>query len=324
MKHTAKICAVLLGFAAMMLGSGLAHAQCKITSVNAASLTVLSSYTPSTSAQSLTATLNVTVTKTNGANGGCTSLALAYTGASPLLVNLPSQLPYTLSTTSGGTSILYNGGTPAAFATIPSLPNTAGSTSFTVSLFLNVPALTLPQIAALSSGSYTANLTLQIFSGTTPVSGLSRVFSISLTVNATRACTIGGSGTPTRGSATIPVANNGQITNLSPITPTLPLGNAVVCTGSGAVVIDLLSQNGRLTGPSNSNPAFSNTINYTASASVAGGTAATFNSSSGVAVQGTAGATSGNLTVSITPVNPSAPLVAGSYSDVLTVRVTPQ
>ncbi len=324
MKHAAKFCAVLLSLAAMMLGAGFASAQCKITSVDSVSLTGLSSYTPSTSAQSLTATLNVTVTKNNGANNGCTSLALGYTGVSPLLINGTSQLPYTLSTSSGGTSILYNGGTPAAFAAIPVLPNTSGSTTFSVSLFLNVPALTTTQIAALSSGVHSASLTLQVFSGTTPESGLSRGFSIGLTVNVVRVCTVGGSGTPTRGTATVPVASNGRITDVSPITPTLPLGNAVVCTGSGVVVIDLLSQNGRITGPSNSNPAFSNAIDYSASASIAGGTAATFNSSSGVATQGTSGGTSGNLTVSITPVNPSVPLVAGSYADVLTVRITPQ
>jgi hypothetical protein len=209
-----------------------------------------------------------------------------------------------------------------AYVTLNSLPLTFSLFSAPAPIYINIPALTPSQISSLVSGTYNAGLTLQVFNGTTPI-GLSRALTLSLNVIVPRICTVGGTSTPTAGSAAIPISN-GRVSSVAPITPTFPLGTSVACTGVGPVSVTLSSQNTRLTGPSNSNPAFANAINYTASASVAGGTAASYTSATGVATAGTAGGTSGALSVSITPVDPGKPLVSGTYQDVLRITITPQ
>ena len=116
---------------------------------------------------------------------------------------------------------------------------------------------------------------------------------ISATVPA--ACSINNAATGTAGTATIPVSVAGVVNAGAP--------------GSG----------------------FTNIINYTASATWNSVTATLNTSTVATAIgnesgaqQAVATANSGNLTVSITPLAPSLPLITGAYADTLRVTLIPQ
>jgi hypothetical protein len=138
-------------------------------------------------------------------------------------------------------------------------------------------------------------------------------------------CTVGGGPSSTT-SATVP------ITALD-----LPNTAAIPVTGLGAVVcnentqLTLTTTNGGLTGPA-AVAGFSNRIDYTASATYGSGATST---TQALTTNGTAGASAGpstastmgasnsqSFTVTVTPIAAS-PLLAGLYSDTLTVLFTP-
>lgn len=104
---------------------------------------------------------------------------------------------------------------------------------------------------------------------------------------------------------------------------------AIVC--NKATDISLTSINGALTTASAAAAGFENIIDYTASTSgfatvAAGSTAttptATGNEALGATVRATPGAE--NITVTITPIANTNPLVEGSYADTLRLSITPQ
>ena len=113
-------------------------------------------------------------------------------------------------------------------------------------------------------------------------------------------------------------------------------GAAVVLTGVNSpivcnenVTIQLKSLNGGLLGPAATGPAI-NKINYTATAA-ANGKTDTLNTATGTAgafdtgVSSTVGAVSGPLALTVittTSGTAAAPLMAGAYSDTLTVQLT--
>ncbi|NJO34090.1 MAG: hypothetical protein HC869_14065 [Rhodospirillales bacterium] len=105
---------------------------------------------------------------------------------------------------------------------------------------------------------------------------------------------------------------------------------AVVCNKDTTVT--LIAVNGGLITSSAAAAGFDNIINYTASAStfvtIAAGSTATVatasagaNETLGSANRGTPGAA--NISVTITPIVNSNPLVAGTYNDTLTLRIVP-
>jgi hypothetical protein len=325
----------LFGCLAIALGATGAHAGCTVTSVQ--SITGLNAnlgtYTTAGGATATLSTVTVTVNKPVG-TGGCPNLRLAFLGpAKPAAMAGPStpKLLYDVQTT-GGTSILYTGAPGSTLAlTNPSETFTDTHTSYSMTATVVVKAASGQ--STVPNGPYTdANVVAVVLQSVSPLPGPQPPLLVSATVNNPRSCTVGGSATPSAGTATIPISTTGRVASIAPITPNLS-NTAVSCTGLGAASIDLSSLNGRLTGPANTNASFANAIDYTATASVTGGsltaTAASYVSSTGASTPGLStnlgsGAVTGNLVVSVTPVDPGKPLLAGSYSDTLTVRILPQ
>lgn len=151
---------------------------------------------------------------------------------------------------------------------------------------------------------------------------------INISATVTKACTINNVATGTAGSAIIPVSLAGAV-NTSAITPTgAPFAN-VAC--NAASFLQLSSLSGGVVNAGAPGSGFTNIIDYTAAATWNSVTA-TLNTSTVATATGTetgvqqsvATANSGNLTVSITPLTPSLPLITGAYSDTLRITLTPQ
>ena len=151
---------------------------------------------------------------------------------------------------------------------------------------------------------------------------------INISATVTKACSINNAATGTAGTATIPVSAAGVV-NTAAITPTgSPFAN-VAC--NAASFLQLSSVNGGVVNAGAPGSGFTNIINYTASATwnsvtatLDTSTVATASGTETGAQQSVATANSGNLTVSITPLAPSLPLITGAYSDTLRVTLTPQ
>jgi hypothetical protein len=149
---------------------------------------------------------------------------------------------------------------------------------------------------------------------------------VTLTATVPEFCSIGGSGTAgTAVTRSIAITTAGQ-----------PSASQVTATGIGTVVcnanaeLSMSSLNGGVKHASASATAtLTNAFNYRAdvtynSSSISGTTAGTAGSF-GTTATTTAGASSSSvLDVKITPVAGTLPLIVGSYSDTLTVTVTPK
>lgn len=148
---------------------------------------------------------------------------------------------------------------------------------------------------------------------------------INITATVSGFCTIEGSLTP--GADTV---NWDSLVTTGFITATATNRTyAVIC--NRATDISLTSLNGALTTASAAAVGFENIINYTAGVSgfatiAAGSTATTATAvgseTLGTAIRATAG--SENITVAITPVVNTNPLVEGTYTDTLRLTITPQ
>lgn len=148
---------------------------------------------------------------------------------------------------------------------------------------------------------------------------------INLSATVAGFCRIDGSTTPAADTVDLtPLVTGGDISATQ-----TDRTYAVVC--NKATDISLTSQNGAMTTASAAATGFENIINYTAGASgfatVATGSTATTATAAGAETLGTATrATPGaaNITVSITPIANTDPLVEGTYADTLTLSITPQ
>lgn len=140
-----------------------------------------------------------------------------------------------------------------------------------------------------------------------------------INLNATVAdyCSISGSATSTDVDRTITVTNGAV--------DTAALTQVSVANVACSKISDLTltSTNTGLTGPAAAG-GFQNVIYYTAAASFDGASTSLDTSSTNTATDATTGAATGTLTVDITPIANSSPMVAGSYADVLVVTLTPQ
>jgi len=152
----------------------------------------------------------------------------------------------------------------------------------------------------------------------------SQVINLSATVPGY--CTVGGSATPAAVSATVPVLADG-----------FPNTSAITVTGIGQVacnenvILSLVSTNGGLT-TAGSATGFSNRIDYSATATYAGGTGSTVtlpvtNGTAGASATGTTSTVGASatqaLSVTVTPSTSANSLVIGNYADVLTLTFTP-
>jgi hypothetical protein len=182
----------------------------------------------------------------------------------------------------------------------------------------------------INAGSYSDSLTLQVFNRSGSSATGSALTSIAFTVTGTvnSACSIGStfSGAATAINKTLTTTSTGSVN-----TTAIPVSIGTIGCNKGGN-IQLSSQKGALLGPAAATN-FQNYINY--SAATTGFPTAQASVSANVTT-GTATVTTGTLVitnnsvfsvtggVTITPTANIKPLRAGSYSDVLTLTVTPQ
>ena len=149
---------------------------------------------------------------------------------------------------------------------------------------------------------------------------------VNITATVPKYCTIGGTATPAALNTTIPVSSTGSVTTA---TQNFTV-NTVVCNVATNVVATSVSGGVKsATAPASG---FTNIIDYTGAATF-GSATSTINTATAPAAAGseagntaaTPGATAGDLTISVTPAQPSTPLMAATdYSDVLRITLTPQ
>lgn len=149
---------------------------------------------------------------------------------------------------------------------------------------------------------------------------------VNITATVPKYCTVGGSATPTALNTTIPVSASGVVTTT---TQNFTV-NSVVCNTAADVVATSVA--GGVRSATAAASGFTNIIDYTGVAAF-GTATSTINTATVPAAAGaeagntaaTGGATAGNLTISVTPVQPATPLMAGTdYSDTLRITLTPQ
>ncbi len=148
---------------------------------------------------------------------------------------------------------------------------------------------------------------------------------INLTATVAGYCTIDGSLTP----AADTVNMDGLVTTGFIAATTQNRSYAVIC--NQASDLSLTSLNGAMTTASAAAAGFENIIDYTAGlsgfATLAAGSTATTPAAAGSESLGTttrATAGSENITVAITPITNTNPLVQGTYTDTLRLTITPQ
>jgi hypothetical protein len=316
-------------------GATQARALCSVLTASVTPLTASTgTYTPpnAPAAQSVSLTVTGTYVAALGDLGGGCEIAVAFNRASlPASMTLTSggtaTLPYTLqSQASGGNSLLYTGGgTPSSSNALP-MTFTAAGLAGNFNVTGTVWALAQP-VDPQQAETYQDNITVKAFSSTlggvlqTPVS--SQTFTV--TGQVAKSCTIGGVAHPSSDTATIPISAGGLV-NTSPINRSY--ANAVCNTPSN---LQLTSQNGAVTTAS-AVTGLQNFINYSASASFSGASASldtAGNPGASGSESGSPSPTSGNtptgtLSVTITPEINTGRLVAGGYTDTLTISIIPQ
>jgi hypothetical protein len=333
----ARIAAVmLLATAFGGLLSDKANALCAILSASASPLSASTgTYTPPTppAAQPISITISGTFLAAVGDLAGGCAAAISFNRTSLPASMLISgggtaTLPYTLqSTSSGGNTLLYTGGgipssSNALPFTFPASVLTISNFSVTVTVWVQAQPVALQQ-----AGSYTDQITLDVFTSTLGGILQTKVSSQAFTVTGAvaKSCTIGGANHPAADTATIPITASGAV-NTSPINRTYP--NAFCNTPAN---VQLTSQSGAVI-TAGTGSGLQRLINYAASATFSGSTAslntATVPTASGPEAGTTASTTgsmpTGNLGVTIIPQLNTLPLAAGSYADTLTITITPQ
>lgn len=330
--------AILMMLAALAALATGASATCTINGtgmilspVTASTGTYTSPTTPTAQAVALT----VTGTYTTNAGAGTCMWAFSfqrgtYPPATMALSGGTATLPYTIQTTSGGGNTLLFSGTSVSTSNVlegsfasagANLTNKAFSVTSTI-YFLMQP--NSPQ----QGGSYSDSLTFWYFNLTSSTAGNS-VYSSTFTVTGTvtKTCTIGGVSNPSADNATIPITAAGAVT-----TTVINKSYASVACNTPSN-LQLTSSNGAVTTPTVAPSGFQNFINYSASATFGGATATldtSTNAGTGTAESGTAVSTSssttpsGTMTVAITPQAAAKPLLGGTYTDTLSITITPQ
>ena len=253
--------------------------------------------------------LTVTATYPKTGSGACTSTDLVAFNALLALTRVGGTQTLTYTVTP-------NGGAP----TFPSASVSNGQVTVSATLTVTV-ALVAGQTG--TSGTYVGTLTARMVTSGGTTTGTSASAALQATVNNPATCTIGGSANG--GTQTLDFSN-GNTVSLSQKFATF---GTVNCNSSA--VLSLTSQNGAATNPAATDASHQNYFDYIATTTVNGGTV-TLNTSTNPARSAPESGT-GNITattttnaalsIGVTPIAPTKPLVAGSYGDVLTLTITP-
>jgi hypothetical protein len=318
-------------------GSEEANALCASLSASASPLGVSTgTYTApnAPAAQPVSITISGTYTTILGALGGDCPVGVTFNRASlPATMAITgggaATLPYTLqSAANGGNTLLYTGaGLPDAANIVTfTLPATLVGVQTPFTRIVTVWALAQP-VTPQQAGSYLDGITLDIFSTTLAGVFHTKTNSQTFTVTGTvaKSCTIGGVAHPSADTATIPITASGAVAT-TPIDRSY--ANAVCNTPSN---LQLISQNGAVKATA-AVAGLANLIDYAAAATFSGARA-TLNTAavptavgaeSGVAIPTIGNTSSGSLSVTIKPQPNTQPLLAGAYSDTLSITLTPQ
>ena len=304
--------AAVIGVAPFVADQAAAQSQsCKVTGIISGSITTaVPAGALSTTAQNLvSATINVTFAAANGVGTNC---------------GVVVQISGLLKSTAGGLTIPYS-----IAATAPTTGGTTISYTSTIGGSANATAATvvLPVNIVLPAGSYSTGIytdttaILRVFNQNTGAIIASHAITPTLLYTAT-ACTINGQASG--GSYTVDFSNGTTIT----------IGTQAVAFGTAAcnspTTITLTSSLGASKTAASATTSHQNHFDYRAAVTLNGGSA-TLNTSSNPVATGpematgriTAASTNAPLSVSITSLSPAKPLVAGSYSDTLTVTLSP-
>ncbi len=323
---------VLMAVMAMLMPwPGEARAQCNITAV--ASVTPLTTsagtYTPPTVPVSTTLSLTMTYTVTSGLVGGqnCRARLTFQRPTLPAtMTNGASTMPYTIRRmAAGGNVLMITGGTPVNTQWISVTGNgpAANTSAVRTSTFPAVFPILQPG-GSFTAGSYSdTTLNVQVFNDP-PGSAINLVRSLPFTMT----------GTVVTSCAISAPANTNQVIGVNALAQTTgmltgPPSFTVSCTNISDVT--LTSQNGAVTlggvleGALGAVPGFRNKIEYATSINGGAG-AVTLDTALASSALGLfrSVTTSVTPTVPITPETSIVPLVAGGYSDVLTVSVIPR
>ena len=323
--HAALAAIVMLAFSA-----SFASATCTINSagINVSPLTAnTGTYTAPTTPATVAVTFTISGTyTTNAAAGTCDAAIFFQRATTPATMASAggSTIPYTVQNAGG--SLLYASSATninAAeyqFAGLASVTNRAFSGTVTGN-FAMQPAV------SQAGGSYSDSITLAILNVNVAAQTGQFIGTRGFTVTGTvaKACTIGGVAHATD-TATIPITAAGNV-NTAAINKSY--SNVACNTPSN---VQLSSQNGAVTTAATGPASFTNIIDYAASAVFSGATA-TLNTSAipaaagvetGSAVSTTGTQPAGTMSVTITPQLNTKTLIGGTYSDTLTITITPQ
>ena len=321
-----------LAFAASnLLGAMSAKAACsgggEVQSVSLASSSVanLGTYTPPSGTPGLiSVVLNLSLTYTPGAAGNCQLFIGFRRPTLPATLSKAGggSIPYALVRNSNGTTLVFSGTIPTTSTHRLTVNNVAPTRNFRIDLQMQPDTL-----ANNLGGYYTDGLTLEVYNRSGAVVG-SLVGQAPYTVNGTVAtsCSISSA---TGTSQIIAVGATGLTSGMVGSAPQF----AVTCNSSSNVTLS--SQNGAVTrgGALESALAtvngFRNRIEYLATINGGAGNVVldTSNGGANVSAVGTfaaAAVMNAGTVVTIQPETSSTPLLAGSYSDVLTVTIAPQ
>jgi hypothetical protein len=311
---------VLFGYATTGAEAGCNVTTATITSVNSASI---GTYSAPVALGPVTVSVTFTYTTSGGGGSGCHGGA-AFSrpaGTSGALNNGSATIPYTLFGSTSGVSPLYTGATPTSTQYEPFVLAAGSTGSATVTFILQGS----PSTTALS-GSYADNLTLNIFDvkGTNIQGGAIGSSNFTIMGAVSSSCVVV-NGTLQNANQTIGVGVLGQTTGMATGAPSFN----VTCSAPSTVALS--STNGAVTrgGVLKSSlvavPNFRNKIEYFATLNGGAGSV-TLNTATGNTVNGVFNATSIASRATIVTITPEAsivPLVAGSYSDILRIIVTP-
>jgi hypothetical protein len=267
------------------------------------------------------------VTVTNRSNANCIFvLSVRRTTLPATMANGANSMAYAIER-SGGGAIMHTGATTTA-GTSTTLLVLARGASRTVNLQVRLPAA---QTTAAVAGIY-SDLGASIEVWQTNAFGVPTTLrsSVAMSVSATRARTCSFA-SASNVSQTINVGSDGLTTGMATSPPSFTVtcsigANIVISSLNGAVTLGNVAETA-LTPVAN----FRKKIEFTASVNAPAGAVALSTATVTGAPASTASlafsttAISDRLTtVTITPETSTVPLLAGSYSDVLTVSITPQ
>jgi hypothetical protein len=328
MTTTRNLLVAALMFAGAMFSASQAMAICVILTANITPLAgSTGTYTPPTAPTSHEVDLTITGTVASLPIGTCT-VGISFQRAVPASMAISggggATLPYTITSASGGGNTLFYTGTPTAsqVATVVVTPSLLSYTA-TIKIFLLAQPGT-PQAA----GNYSETIPLNAFNVTAlgNVGTLLGSSSFVVSGSVAKTCTIGGISHPAADNAVIPIKPGGVV-DTTPIPKSY--ANAACNTPSN---LQLSSANGGVKNTATPPAGFTNIINYSAVSMFAGATAtlntatipAASGTETGTAVSTTGATPSGTLSLTITPQANTQLLTVGSYSDTLTITITPQ